>query len=274
MRIVTLFLLAGLGAAQTVPREQCFPIETLAVAEQQEAAQLFLQLMDSEALYTVVGGVKPMSGGFVSFRLPAAALDAAKVDAARRQLAAFRCGEQVFATVHHFARLFPDRESKTMERAFEGVVFHAAGLKRTIEAHKDLFVPLGVSAYSHPLEVLLAVEYLEGPGRFRGLGYLFGYPDYAVDFFVAAAKQQAFNGVFVTRDFISMPTFARAERGVVYAVEKGAGERDEDKKLRARLGEILAEYRKRRESYVGEGKPGIVELLRDWFCEGGQCRVP
>lgn len=274
MRLLTALFLASLAAAQPVPPEQCFPVESLPPAEQPQAAALFLQLMDSEALYTVIGGVKPMSGGFTMFRLPADSLDPEKIDTARRHLAVFRCGTQLLSTVHHFARLFPDRDSKTMERAFEAVVFHAAGLTRTITAHKDFFYPLGISAHTHPLETLLAIEYQEPPARFRGLGHLFGYPDYAVDFFVSASRQQSLTGTFVARDFIGMPTFARADRGVVYAVEKGATEREVDQQLRTRLATILEDYRKRRERFIGEGKPGIIALLRDWFCQGNQCSVP
>ncbi len=274
MKFLTLVLFASLAAAQPIPREQCFPVEQLPQAQQKAAADLFLKLMDSEALYTVIGAVKPMSGGFTTFKLSADSLDATPIDEARQYLALFQCGGDLFATIHHFARLFPDKDSKVLERYFDGVVFHRSGLRRTILAHKNFFIPLGLSENSHPLEVLMAIEYLEGPSRFRGLGYLYGYPDYAVDFFVSAARQQTFTGVFVPRDFVSMPTFARADRGVVYAIEKGASERDLDKQLRAQLAPILEEYKRRRQEYIGEGKAGIIALLRDWFCQSNKCQSP
>ena len=51
-----------------------------------------------------------------------------------------------------------------------------------------------------------------------------------------------------------------------------ADESPEDRALRARAAQILAEYRKRREQYVGSGKPGIAALLRDWCCKAdGAC---
>lgn len=269
-----LLLLSLTLQGQAVPPSLCFPIESLPAEDRAPAEALFLQLMDSEALYTVIGGVKPMSSGFVSLRLPASSLESAPADAVRRQLEAFRCGDGVFATLHHFARLFPDRDSKVVERFFEGAVIHRAGLRRQIEAHKSFFVPLGLGIFSHPLEVLMAIEFAEAPTRFRGLGHLYGYPDYAVDFFVSAGRQQALSGIFVARDFVSMPTFARAERGVVYAIEKGSQEREIDHQFRARLAAILADYQKRRATYIGEGKPGIIALLRDWFCQSGSCAVP
>ena len=274
MKFLTTLLLAALCFAQSTPREQCFPIESLPESERKQAADLYLKLMDSEALYTVVGAVKPMSGGYVSFRLPGDSLDASQLDTARRHLEAFRCGTELFATVHHFARLFPDRDSKVVERYYDGVVFHRAGLRRTIVAHKEFFLPLGLSENSHPLEVLMSIEYSEAPTRFRGLGYLYGYPDYAVDFFVSASRQQSLTGTFVPRDFVSMPTFARSDRGVVYAIEKGATERDADKQLRTKLAPILEQYKRRRDEYIGENKPGIIALLRDWFCTPTHCAPP
>jgi hypothetical protein len=241
------------------------------VEERPAAEELFLKVMDSEALYTVIGGVKPMSSGFVSFRLPSSSLDAAKIDQARRHLALFRCGEKLLATVHHFVRLYPDKDSQTMERYFEGVVFHRAGMQRAIRSHKAFFYPEGLTEHSNPMEVLMTIDFVEGPARLRGLGYLFGYPDHAVDFFASAAKEQALTGRFVERDFLSSPTFARAERGVVYAVPKGHVERDEDRTLRTELEKILVEYRKRRERFIGEGKPGVVAMLREWFCVEVTC---
>lgn len=231
-----LFLIVGgcsLTLAQPVLREQCFPIETLPEAERPAAEALFLKLLDSEALYTVAGGIKPMSAGFVMYRLSASAIEASEVDRARRYLDLFRCGAELVATVHHFARVYPDEKTKEMQRYFDGVVFHRRGLQRTLQKHRDFFAPAGVTPNTTPVEALLATEYLEGPPRLRGLGYLFGYPDYAVDFLAAAAKQQAFTGKFVERDFISSPTFARADRGVVYAVPKGHVENDADRELRA-----------------------------------------
>lgn len=264
--------LSLLLALQPVPRALCFPVEQLPPEERPQAEELFLKLMDSEGLYTVAG-IKPMSSGFVSFRLPASSLDAEAIDRARRHLSLFRCGEQLLATVHHFFRLYPDKDSKMLERSFEGVVFHRARLAQAIREHRAFFYPEGLTENSNPMEVLMKIEFLEGPPRLRGLGYLFGYPNYAVDFFTSAAKEQTLTGKFVEREFVSFPTFARAERGVVYAVPKGHVEREEDRAFRAALAQAFEEYKTRRERFIGEGKPGIVALLRDWFCESAACAV-
>jgi hypothetical protein len=95
-----------------------------------------------------------------------------------------------------------------------------------------------------------------------------------VDFFVKAAEEQARTGQFVTRDFVGAATFARQERGVVYAVPKGHEVNEVDRAFQARLAKILADYKTRREKFIGEEKAGVVALLRDWFCRENQCFAP
>jgi hypothetical protein len=57
----------------------------------------------------------------------------------------------------------------------------------------------------------------------------------------------------------------------VWYRKPSAEDRPEDKALRERAAKILTEHKTRREKFIGAGKPGIVELLRDWFCarDGG-----
>ena len=45
-------------------------------------------------------------------------------------------------------------------------------------------------------------------------------------------------------------------------------ENEADRRILAKAKAVLDDYRGRRERYIGEGKPGVVELLRDWFCDG------
>lgn len=275
MRPLCLFLIvAGCALAQPVPREQCFPIELLPEEDRQPAEALFLKLLDSEALYTVIGGVKPMSSGFSFFRVSAAATEAEAVDDARRYLEHFRCGTELSATIHHFARPYPDDKTKQLMRYFDGVVFHRTGMRRALHAHRAFFGPVGLTQHTAPMEVLMTIEHTDGPSRQRGYGYLFGYPDYAVGFFNSAEIKQTLTGKFVERDFVSMPTFAREERGVVYAIPKGRLEGEADHALREKLAAILKEYKERRQKYIGDGLPGVVAMLRDWFCSDDACSIP
>jgi hypothetical protein len=311
VRLIFVFLFAVCAvSAQTVPRSECFPFERLAPEMRERAEALLLKALDSEALYTIAGDLKPMSSGFQSFRVETRlprqseaeaeknmqSLGARKADELtddeKRQLAAakqtlerrgalsqiaetreilekWRCGDALFADVQHFANVFEGK------RFVEAVIFNRAALRRKLNEKAEFFSRWGVTANSHPLEVLYAVEYDKTVARFGGYGFLFGYPDYGVRFFVEAAASEEFTGKFVERDFYSIPTFARETNAFVWAVPKNHVETDADKNMRARAEKILAEYKTRRARFVGAGKPGVVEMMRDWFCDRqNQCALP
>lgn len=286
-QIAAAFLAAlACAAAQAVPRARCFPVEDLPEALRPEAARVLLQALDSEALYTVAGGLKPMSGGFVNVQ---AGVDGSGLDRAhalREIFAACQCGGEIRFELHHFARV---QAGAPAVRTLEGVVFNVPAFASLLRRRRDVFAPWGFTPNANPMEVLMTVEYLETGDRYRGYGLMFGYPDVAVEFFVkntpipqtrnrtsphAPAARGKERARIAPRRFISIPTVAGATGRFVYAVPADHQESPEDAELRKRAEPILAEYRRRREKYIGEGKPGVVELLRDWFCSGEASCAP
>lgn len=283
-------------------RAECFPFEKLSAAQRIKAEELLLKALDSEALYTIAGGLKPMSSGFQQFRVTVQLprVDAAEAEKAVRELGAkkgeeltdaeknllsraktavqraetlknieetrlilaqWRCGDgEIFASLQHFARPFDG------QRFADTVVFSRPRLRQMLTEKADVFSRWGITANAHPLDVLYAVEYDATSARNGGYGFLFGYPDYAVRFFVSAADEEEFSGKFVERDFYSIPTFAAATGNFVYAVPKNHVETEADRNLKVRAAQILESYKRRRSEYVGAGKKGVVEMLRDWFC--------
>lgn len=94
----------------------------------------------------------------------------------------------------------------------------------------------------------------------------------AVDFFVEAEEQEAMTGQFVERDFIHIPTFEADTGRFVYAVPKGHVENEDDAALRARAAPVLTRYTQLRADAIGDGKPGVLQLVRAWFDDGdGNC---
>lgn len=268
-----LLLLSFQALADGVPRAQCFPTEKLPPALRVKSEELLLKALDSEALYTLIGGMKPMSSGVASFKFAVKQPDLREIEEARQALAAWRCGDELFADVRHFAQTYEDSKTKELTRAAEAVVLNLPALSATMSKYADYFAPFGLTPHAHPMEVLMAIEYSQPGLRWRGYGYLFGFPPYAVDFFVKAGESEKETGKFVERDFLSIPTFGAEKHHFVWAVPKGYVEQDEDRAIRARAAEILADYRERRARFIGAGKPGVVELLRDWFDDGkGFCQ--
>ena len=270
-RLFTLAAVAALAAAiDAAPRAQgssapaaaCFPFETLAPALRDRAETLLLKALDGEALYTIAADLKPMSSGIASLQIDVAQPDVTEADDLRTILGAWTCGGEIRATVHHFAAVYQGK------RPMDAVVFNLPRLRAMLREKAAFFAPRGISAATDPLEALMAVEYDPTTARLRGYGYLFGYPDYAVDFFVEASDAQKAGGAFVERDFISLPTVL-GERHFVYAAPKGHTPNSADLALRAAAQKVYDDYATRRARHITPGSArGVLALVREWFDDG------
>lgn len=211
---------------------------------------------DSEALYTLAGGLKPMSSGFWSGSFEVAAPDLGEIDRVRSALAPLRDGHwyadvQVFAAAH---------EGKRMASAF---VVHRPALSAMIDHFGAFWAPWGISPDTHPAEVVAVVDRMPRADRWRGYGYLFGFPADAVEFFVEAGLAAAEGGEAgsgVDREFIRLPTFGAEEGRFVYAVPLGHGRTAADRALAGEAERILRAYRDGRERWGDVD--GLVSGLR------------
>lgn len=254
--------------AQNAPPTDCFPFERLSDPLRTRAEVMLLRALDGEALYTLAGGLKPMSSGLVSTSIKVDAPDLAEAEITRQVLAAWTCGGEIAAGLHHFAAVYEGA------RSLEAVVFHRPALRHLLVRHAPFFSPFGLSPSSDPMEVVMTVEYAASSSRLRGYGHLFGYPDYAVDFFVAASETQRAEeeatgtGTLVPRDFFTLQT-VRGERRFVYAVPKGHEQNDADRTLKTAADALFADYAARRARHITDNNAsGVLALVREWFDDG------
>jgi hypothetical protein len=270
---------------RTVPRAECFPLGQLPAELHAQSEEMLLKLLDTEALYTLVGGLKPITSVEYNFTANTAsnALITREVmteaEQKRRLLSALRCGDGIYADLHSFT------DGKN-SRSFDAYVVNIPALRRAVSAHANYFSQYGITSTAHPVEVVLT--FADGDiehDHVRGIGYLFGYPDYAVNFFADGLgkvfRKEAPRPPEAPTEPFEIPTFSRmtlrnggTRSYFVYAVPKGHQENDEDRAIKVRAAEILAAYRERRARYIGPGKPGAFALLRDWYCDSkGRCSV-
>ena len=253
-----------------VPRSQCFPAAELPPDLRAKSEDLLLRALDNEALYTLAGGLKPMStiGSTMTFTVEHP--DVTAIAERRRLLSVWRCGADLYADARVFRAVNDGRRSASSE------VFDRPAMDAVLARHASFFAPLGLTPGSHPMEVLTTIEWSERGPRWRGQGYLYGYPDYAVDFFVGAGEAEVRGGPFVPRDPIRVPTFAATpdRSNFVWTVPKGHETTEADRMIFARAARILEAYRDRRARYIGAGKPGASALIRDWYCGGATSCSP
>jgi hypothetical protein len=239
------------------------------------ADHLLLEAADGEALYTLGGGLKPLSSGrTVSVRI-APTLDQGAVDSLdlmRRAAALLHCGE-IGAVVHLFTATTPMADGGT-QRSAQLVVYHRVRVAEVVRAHGVFFAMLGITPSADVRELLAAVENAPRADRWRGYGLLFGYPEEAVAFFVRAGAEGDSTGTLVPRDFRRIETFRKfpAARDAlptlssfVYAVPKGAPESAADRALQDAAAPIFARYRRERARLVVGDSAGALNLWREWL---------
>lgn len=228
-----------------------------------EPAELARRLLDSEALYTVTGGLKPVSSHFWHTRVAVGECvqeTLVDVDHALQELplsAEFESGLVVFS------------RPRGEWRHVSAFVAHRPSLQRLIQRRPDAFEPLGVSVDDSAQEILERIDRGAPADRWRGFGLVFGYPDYAVEFFVAAGEEAERTGEFVEREFINLPTYTSDRGRFVYAVPRGHRFRWEDWQLEQQVRQIFAHYRVWRAAYLAGGEIESLALLAAWTAHFG-----
>jgi len=223
-------------------------------------AALLRDALDSEALYTLVADVKPVSCGFWSAWIdtgaPGSVPDLAAMQAVRARL---RClhDDVCWADVAAFHQQHNGR------RAVQAYVVHKPALRRLLAEHAPFFAPFGLLPDTHPAEVFAVVERLPTLDRHRGMGLLFGYPLPAIEFFVSAAAERAPGDAPVPRRFVQIPTFGAAEGRFVYAMPADSVDGEADRVLRARAEPVLQRYREARATVVVEDPDSWLQLIRE-----------
>jgi hypothetical protein len=255
--------------SEAVACGECFAIEKLPLHLQEYAAELLLKALDSEALYSVLSDVKPMSSGWASLTFPEGA--ALPLDLVELQQIAdvFNCGSGITAEVQIFNGVYEGT------RYADAIFFRTSAFKKAIEVYSNTFSAIGVHASDmDPLSVVNIVDADPTTDRFRAYGHLFGYPDHAVKFFAEAEENELNGGGFVEREFINIPTFAAEEGAFVYAVPKGHSLNAADVELANRAKPVLKAYKHARNSYATTGSAWAIAMVRDVFRQAdGMCSV-
>lgn len=244
-----LFLLLSLLLGCSSPKSTISrSYKKMSAAEKQTADSLLAYGLDHEALYTLIDTLKPVSS-IKLYRLP---LLSAQDDQRDSALSVLRNVQQVAAGLSRGDFEFlvtPFARPDSIYKHIELYVVRKSRLKSMIRSHSDFYARLGITENTPPATVLAVTEYESKYDRWRSYGYLFGYPSYAVDFFVAAGKSQDSTSQFVKRDFFQVPVYAADKGYFTYAVPQGHVPGATDSLIHKQAAEVLRDYKGIRPKY-------------------------
>jgi len=284
--VVTLLLAGCASVSSDLAQEEarswqvqpCFPVEQLNSPDRALADSLMQDAVNHQALYTLVGTLKPMS------TLTQKRFALARPDSAEAGVREAMVGEAARAAYKDADRLqrvadalscggiqtivVPFKATRNGQRTVQALLVDRHAFKSALSRDGPFWGQWAFTPNADPATVITTVEYEASLDRFRGYGYLFGYPEHAVTFFVEAARTGEENDTFVERDFVHIPT-AEAETGrFTYAVPEGYTSAEPDSTIRRRATAILEAYRERRAAHMKEyGTLQPIELLREWYRE-------
>lgn len=233
--------------------------------------------LDHEALYTLLGDLKPMSS-LISYRFPLANTDTLKKTNAnvvdRKSQGKYL--DRLYSIQQALNKMnFPDlrfvlipyKASQGDKRLMQLSVVRVSVLDSLLKAKESFFGQFGLVPGADPAIVVSTIENADRYERNRGYGYLFGYPDYAVDFFIDAAVNSKKNKELASREFFQIPVYAGNKGYFVYVYPK---EHElnlaNDSILYYKAQKTLTTYKKIRNNYLNaDSTVRAHQLITDYY---------
>jgi len=213
---------------------------------------------DQEALYTLFSDMKPVSS-ICNLSLPLARKDSSGVDEAvdieqkmshLQQLQRYQKVLDALETPEVGFIISPFKQDYDGKRIMQINAYRRRSIANVVATRQAFFGQWGFVPNTDPKVLINTIEYESKYERFRGYGYLFGYPKHAVDFFVEAARTEDRTKQFVKRDFFSIPVFVKRTGHFVYATPKGYQPATIDSIIFQKAAVVLADYKKIRTNFM------------------------
>ncbi len=233
--------------------------------------------LDHEALYTLLDDLKPMSS-LVSYRFPLANTDTLTKTNANivdretqgiyldRLYSVQQALNKMNFTDLRFV-LIPYKASQGNKRLMQLSVVRISALDNLLKVKESFFGQFGLVPGADPAIVVSTIENADKYERNRGYGYLFGYPDYAVDFFIEAAVNTKKNNELAPREFFQIPVYAGDKGHFVYVYPKEHKlNLANDSILYYKAEKTLMNYKKIRNNYLNaDSTVRAHQLLTDYY---------
>lgn len=233
--------------------------------------------LDNEALFTLLGNIKPMSS-LTMYTFPIANTDSTKIisgDVLNREkhgiyLDRIRTIQQAVNKLNipdlKFV-MIPYLSSQKNRRIIQLSVIRISSLDKLLKDKENFYGQFGLVPGTDPVVVATAIEGNDKFARWRGYGYLFGYPDYAVDFYTYSSLEAEKTGKIVDRNFFRIPSYNSKYSNFAYAYPKDyKPTADVDSVLYYKAADIMKEYRNIRNNYLNaDSTVRAYDLLKDYY---------
>lgn len=257
-------------------------LSSLTTEERKMANELLAYGLEHEALYTLLDTLKPISSLGYSLSYPLAKDSLMKdgdkavvqigtdsIDKALHELEQWNNITSALSNEQLTFLLIPYKMPWNGDRNLQLLVVRNDIFSDLLSQKAEFFGQWGFTQNADPSTVLTAVEFESRNDRFRAYGYLFGYPEHAVDFFVEASISEEETGEFVTRNFFSMPVAVGKTGYFTYATPKGYEPDERDSSIYYAAESTLGKYIELKESYTEEkGKLNAIRLISDYWQKG------
>lgn len=257
------------GTRELLVKKSKSAYKELDAEEKRLADTLIKRVLDNEGLFTVMGRLKPMSS------VTELNLKLANPDTANRGAATVPSSSADISKLMKYNKVVkvlkfddlnfmisPYKITHQDNRGMQISVNRPTLVDSLLTAKSSFFGQFGFAAGTSPEIVINTTEYEHKYARFRAYGYLFGYPDHAVDFFTAASISADKTGEFVKRSFIQIPVYSSSRGRFVYAVPLDYQPQQVDEGLRQRAAEALQHYTLIRQKFVrADGSVDYYHLL-------------
>jgi len=193
LAFISLMIVVSCSVQKEIPKN-ANTLTGLSKSAQKQLDSLLQRGLDLEALYTIVGDLKPISS-VASFSFPIANSDSLKrikgdvIDITKKQHYLDKIAQlnRLVNSLNYPDLKFvltPYRQAYKDERTLQLSVVRISKLDSLLKVKASFFGQFGLTPGADPAVVISTIEGSEPYERFRGYGYVFGYPDYAVDFYV------------------------------------------------------------------------------------------
>lgn len=257
-------------------------LSSLTTEERKMANELLAYGLEHEALYTLLDTLKPISSLGYSLSYPLAKDSLMKdgdkavvqigtdsIDKALHEIEQWNNITSALSNEQLTFLLIPYKMPWNGDRNLQLLVVRNDIFSDLLSQKAEFFGQWGFTQNADPSTVLTAVEFESRNDRFRAYGYLFGYPEHAVDFFVEASISEEETGEFVTRNFFSMPVAVGKTGYFTYATPKGYEPDERDSSIYYAAESTLGKYIELKESYTEEkGKLNAIRLISDYWQKG------